>query len=201
MFISERIGNLLIGCSVISWAVLGMFNAEGSCLLSPVRLSISVLNLCVGVLFIFRSKVKRHGGLGLVLICLPALAVAGWALKSAPEPGDWPVHAQIVFVVGAAIAVTSFLFLWRNFAILPAVRDIVVKGPYAVVRHPAYAGELLMIGACCLSAPGIDTALPFVAALPMVMLRVTAEERVLASELEYERYSKKVRWRILPYVW
>ena len=178
-----------------------MFNAEGSCLLSPVRLSISVLNLCVGVLFIFRSKVKRHGGLGLVLICLPALAVAGWALKSAPEPGDWPVHAQIVFVVGAAIAVTSFLFLWRNFAILPAVRDIVVKGPYAVVRHPAYAGELLMIGACCLSAPGIDTALPFVAALPMVMLRVTAEERVLASELEYERYSKKVRWRILPYVW
>ncbi len=201
MFINERIGNLLIGGSVISWAVLGVLNAEGSFMLSPVRLSISALNLCVGVLFIFRSKVRRHGGLRLALICLPALAVAGWALKSAPEPGDWPVHAQVVFVVGAAIAITSFLFLSRNFAILPAVRDIVVRGPYAVVRHPAYAGELLMIGACCLCAPGFDTALPLAAALPMVMIRVTAEERVLASELEYKRYSKKVRWRVLPFIW
>ncbi len=191
----------MIGGSVISWAVLGLFDAEGSCLLSPVRLSISAINLCVGVLFIFRSKVRRHGGLRLALICLPALVVAGWALKSAPDPGDWPVHAQVVFVVGVAIAIASFLFLARNFAILPAVRDIVVRGPYAVVRHPAYAGELLMIGACCLSAPGLDTALPLVAALPMVMIRVTAEERVLASELEYERYTRKVRWRILPYVW
>ena len=155
----------------------------------------------MGVLFVFRSKVRRHGGLRLLLMCLPSLAVAGWALKSAPEPVDWPAHAQIVFVVGAAIAIMSFLFLARSFAILPAVRDIVVRGPYVVVRHPAYAGELLMIGACCLSAPGLDTALPLAAALPMVMLRVTAEERVLSSEAEYERYSKRVKWRVLPFIW
>ena len=37
--------------------------------------------------------------------------------------------------------------------------------------------------------------------LAMVMLRVTAEERVLSSEAEYERYSRRVKWRVLPFIW
>jgi protein-S-isoprenylcysteine O-methyltransferase Ste14 len=37
--------------------------------------------------------------------------------------------------------------------------------------------------------------------LPLVALRITAEERVLTANAAYRDYSQEVRWRLVPRVW
>lgn len=89
----------------------------------------------------------------------------------------------------------------ESFSVLPARRDIVCRGPYRLVRHPAYAGELVMIVVCALSNPSLPTALVLVAVLPFVALRIRAEECLLSGSETYRRYRADVRARLIPCLW
>jgi protein-S-isoprenylcysteine O-methyltransferase Ste14 len=132
---------------------------------------------------------------------LPALVLAGVALKCAAPLGTWPLILEVAFLAGAALTIWSFLAMGESFAVLPARRDIVSRGPYQLVRHPAYAGELIMIFACALSAPSLATALVLVAVVPFVALRIHAEERLLSSSEAYRHYQEGVRARLIPCLW
>jgi len=198
----ERAFNWALGLSVLSWAVLGLVNAEPLDRLTPVRLTISALNLAVGALFVARAPAIRHGSVADIAVAVPGVAVAGAALKLAPAPHEWPLWAEVPFVAGAALALVSFVFLGRSFAILPAVRGVVVRGPYRLVRHPAYLGELLMVVGCYVARPAeLLGLLPLAFAVPLVVLRIRAEERALETAPDYGVYSGKVRWRLVPGVW
>jgi protein-S-isoprenylcysteine O-methyltransferase Ste14 len=81
-------------------------------------------------------------------------------------------------------------------------QKVVDTGLYGLVRHPMYAVTLLLF----LSMPLI-LASPFSFAvmllyLPIIVKRIKNEEKVLAEGLEgYRDYMKKVRWRLLPFIW
>ena len=158
--INERIVNYLLGLSVISWAVLGLLHDPPDSRFTTVRITISGLNLVVGIFILLRMPVKENGSVRLIAAALPSLVIAGFAFKLSPTPIVWPVHAQGLFVAGGLLAAGSFVFLGKSFAILPALRDIVVNGPYRIVRHPAYLGELLMVLACALAKPELINIMP-----------------------------------------
>lgn len=81
-------------------------------------------------------------------------------------------------------------------------QKVVSSGPYAVVRHPMYAGAfLLMLFAPLALASWVG--LPFVLPLILVIiLRLLDEEKFLAANLKgYQEYRQKVRYRLVPFVW
>ena len=195
---SERCFNVLLGLSILSWAFLGIGTAADTRPLF-VQLVISALHLCVGVLILLRAPIAQNGSLYSCMAGLPALLVSGWALRSAPPA--WAPLAQLVFLLGGSLAITSFLYLGRNFAILPAIRGTVTHGPFRVIRHPAYLGELGMILSCWLAAPRVPNMVPLLAAIPLVALRILTEEQVLSNSPAYVEYSRNVRWRLIPLVW
>jgi len=168
---------------------------------TSVRITISTLNLIVGIFILLRMPVKQFGSLRLILAALPSLLVAGFAFKLSPRPDHWPLHAQILFAAGGIVASCSFLFLGKSFSILPALRDIVVKGPYRFIRHPAYLGELAMVLACGLAEPKLLTLAPFLIGVPLIVVRILAEEKLLSSDDGYCEYRRKVRFRLIPLVW
>ena len=81
-------------------------------------------------------------------------------------------------------------------------QKVVDTGLYAIVRHPMYSATILLF----LSMPLVlGSLLSFILFLPYPLLiaaRLKSEEAFLEKELAgYAEYKKKVRWRLLPFVW
>jgi protein-S-isoprenylcysteine O-methyltransferase Ste14 len=92
-------------------------------------------------------------------------------------------------------------FAARTVRVEPG-QEVISSGPYRIVRHPMYAG----ICAICLFAPlalGSYFALPaFVLLIPLIVLRLLNEEKVLRQELPgYAEYCLQTRFRLVPFLW
>ncbi len=81
-------------------------------------------------------------------------------------------------------------------------QKVIDTGLYAIVRHPMYSATVVLF----LSMPLVLGSLPsFVIMLvyiPLIVKRIKNEEKVLRDGLEgYENYCRKVKYRLLPFVW
>jgi protein-S-isoprenylcysteine O-methyltransferase Ste14 len=75
-------------------------------------------------------------------------------------------------------------------------------GPYALVRHPMYSVGVLFFTAIALGLGSWWTLLLIVIAIPVLVLRILDEEKVLEKELVgYKEYEQKVRYRLIPFLW
>jgi protein-S-isoprenylcysteine O-methyltransferase Ste14 len=79
---------------------------------------------------------------------------------------------------------------------------VITTGPYAIVRHPMYFGALFYIAGTSLvlgSWWGLVT-VPILALL--LGIRIGIEERALRIGLNgSDDYARRVRWRLLPFIW
>lgn len=118
-----------------------------------------------------------------------------------------------VEVAGGVLLAASWFLFFRSFVdntfLSPLVRvqterqhHVVSTGVYGWVRHPMYLGAILMFvggplltGA--LSALGVGVALSL-----LLAVRAVREEKLLMQELSgYDDYRRRVRYRLLPFVW
>ena len=83
-----------------------------------------------------------------------------------------------------------------------AGQKVISTGPYAIVRHPMYAAALLMLLGIPLALGSWWGVLAWAALLPALAWRLTDEERVLLRDLDgYADYRRKVRSRLIPFMW
>jgi protein-S-isoprenylcysteine O-methyltransferase Ste14 len=144
----------------------------------------SLASLAFLAVFVVASLDRRRGWSHVA----PAIVVAGDVLVA--------LGLAIVFAVFRANSYAA-----ATVAVEGAQR-VVATGPYAVVRHPMYAGALVMM----LGVPpatGSWWALVPVPALALVIVgRLVAEERLLVLRLAgYAEYRQAVRHRLVPFVW
>jgi protein-S-isoprenylcysteine O-methyltransferase Ste14 len=79
---------------------------------------------------------------------------------------------------------------------------VISSGPYALVRHPMYAGALVMLVGIPIALGSWSGVLALVAIMPALIWRLIDEERFLAGNLPgYVAYRQKVRYRLIPGVW
>jgi len=73
------------------------------------------------------------------------------------------------------------------------------SGPYRIVRHPGYAGNILPLAGIVLALGSIWTLIPAMVALIITVIRTTLEDRTLQDELPgYRDYARRVRYRLIP---
>jgi protein-S-isoprenylcysteine O-methyltransferase Ste14 len=81
-------------------------------------------------------------------------------------------------------------------------QKVISTGPYAMVRHPMYASGLLYLVGTPLALGSYWGLVPVAAMMPCLMWRLIDEERFLATNLPgYTEYQKRVRYRLVPFVW
>ena len=123
---------------------------------------------------------------------------------------NFPVWLKIIG--GITLLLSSFLF-YRSYVdntfLSPLVRiqterkqRVVSTGIYGFVRHPMYlAGILLFIGTPLLLSSMCGILIAVLISL-LLIARITGEERMLVKELdEYTGYRKKVKYRLIPFIW
>jgi protein-S-isoprenylcysteine O-methyltransferase Ste14 len=137
----------------------------------------------------------------IALLLVPALDHRfGWSTV--------PVYAV---VTGDALVVVGFyvIFLvYRENTFTSATIEIaegqkvISTGPYAIVRHPMYAGALLYLVGTPLALGSYWGFAALAAMLPFLIWRLFDEEKFLTENLQgYFDYKKKVHHRLLPGIW
>ena len=75
-------------------------------------------------------------------------------------------------------------------------------GLYGVVRHPMYMSTLLLFLAMPLVLGSVISFVIMLFYIPIIAKRIRNEEEVLEKGLDgYIDYKKKVRYKVIPYVW
>jgi protein-S-isoprenylcysteine O-methyltransferase Ste14 len=133
-----------------------------------------------------------------------ALDAKRWSLSHMPP---W------LNFVGAVLSASFFLSCWlvfrENSFAAPVVKiqrergqRVITTGPYAIVRHPMYAGGILyFVGLPLLLGSWIGLALAPILIVALT-LRIGLEERTLTQALpDYADYTRRVRYRLIPGVW
>ena len=73
------------------------------------------------------------------------------------------------------------------------------SGPYRIVRHPGYAGNILPLAGIVLALGSLWTLIPAAVALVIAVIRTALEDRTLQEELPgYQEYTRRVRYRLFP---
>lgn len=81
-------------------------------------------------------------------------------------------------------------------------QTLVTTGLYGIVRHPMYAGTLVMMLGTPLALGSFWALVAVVAAVPLLAARILGEESMLRRQLAgYPEYTNRVRYRLMPYVW
>lgn len=123
----------------------------------------------------------------------------------------WSVVPVRVVLVGEGLVALGFAFIFRVYrentftsATIEVAADqtVVATGPYALVRHPMYASACLYLVGTPLALGSYWGLLAFVFTLPFLIWRLLDEERLLARELPgYPEYQRRVRDRLIPWIW
>jgi protein-S-isoprenylcysteine O-methyltransferase Ste14 len=81
-------------------------------------------------------------------------------------------------------------------------QTVISTGPYAVVRHPMYAGVLPLLIGTPLALGSCYGLFALILFMPALLWRLLDEERFLHKNLPgYTEYTRKVRYRLVPFVW
>lgn len=148
------------------------------------------------------SRTARMTGAALAGIALHAIALVVPADFAVPtRPALVLVGTRLIGVYGLA-GLAAYFTLGRNLAVVPALKELVARGVYRVVRHPIYACFNHVFLCLCLVWPSPRNLLLTACVVGGSYLRAGAEERVLAGSDGYAAYASEVPARLFhPLLW
>lgn len=174
---------------------IGAYMATGKI----VFLLICFSELLQAVFFVFRSKPKR------VTTHLFDWMVAFGALVTVLffRPGGLVLFSggEALIFIGVLMQIFALLSLNRSFALVPSLRTVKSGGAYSIVRHPMYASYLVLFtGYILMNATLLNIVLYFLE-MAFLFLRMEQEEKILSEDGGYQSYKKRVRFRLIPFVY
>lgn len=81
-------------------------------------------------------------------------------------------------------------------------QKVVDTGLYGIVRHPMYAASILLFLAIPVVLGSVFSLMIFLVYPLLIVARISNEETVLEQGLEgYSAYKKRVKYRLIPFIW
>lgn len=204
----DRIVPVLIFLAIYapSFGALAEMYREGAPWIELANKTLTVLFLLLLlILFVVRFEPtgKRSSLLGKLIAIAGTFGVGLFALNADAEvrPALMGIGA-VIQLFGLVWAVTSLAYLGRSFGIFPEARGLVRKGPYRIVRHPLYFGELVVFLGAFLAEISPTAIVLWLMIAGLQVWRTVHEERVLkrAFPEQYTSYAAQTK-RMVPFVW
>jgi protein-S-isoprenylcysteine O-methyltransferase Ste14 len=147
--------------------------------------------------------------MGMFALWMGQYVVAGLDAKRFAT-SQMPLWINVLGALGVAMGLYAFHAVLRaNTFAAPVVKiqaerkhHVISTGPYALVRHPMYAGSIPMVIGTPLLLGSWYALLCGAGILAILAVRAVLEEETLRAELQgYEAYAQRVRYRLIPGVW
>ncbi len=146
-----------------------------------------------------------------VVACSGIVFMVGFSLGGLDFRFSWSVvpmgitlAACVVFLLGYAMyseVLRENAYLSRTIEVQEN-QKVIDTGLYGVVRHPMYLATILMVLATPLVLGSWWSFLLFLLYPILMVVRIQNEEKLLAEQLEgYLQYQKKVKYKLIPYIW
>jgi len=176
--------------------------------------------LAVGFIMLFKApsflakrldaKEKQATQKG-VLAFSGLMFVAGFVVAGLDHRFGWSNVPVAVVIVASVLFLASYglygqvmrenAYLSRTVKVEQG-QKVVDTGLYGIVRHPMYMATLLLFLMMPLILGSWYALIPFAFYPPIIIVRLLSEEKLLNRELPgYEDYKKKVKYRLIPFVW
>ena len=119
-------------------------------------------------------------------------------------PTSFAAVASIVFLVSYGLyaeVLRENTYLSRTIEVQEN-QKVIDTGLYGVVRHPMYSATLLLFLSMPLVLGSVYAFIIFCAYPFIIAKRIKSEEQFLEKELAgYSEYKKKVKYRMVPFIW
>jgi len=208
-------GFLLV--SLLLFGTAGTFSYRGAwvflaLLFLPMLALGTVLLIKSPALLEKRLNGREKEGAQQTVVALSALVfLAGFSVAGLDYRFGWShVPTWLVAIASVILLVSYALYaeVMRENAYLSRTvevqegQKVIDTGLYRIVRHPMYAVTVWLFLSIPLILGSWWALLCFLPYLPVIVARILNEEKVLTAELHgYEAYKKKVRFRLVPFVW
>jgi len=168
----------------------------------PVGFGAMELELAFALLFVIRRQPLTVSRSRVAWLAAGGAVCGMLFARPAYEPvlGLEPLWATVQ-IVGAIAALLGLLALGRSFGIVAANRGLKMNGPYRFVRHPVYAAYLVTMVGYLLENPSLRNIVLVSIVTGLQIVRISEEERCLREDDEYRAYTKRVRYRLVPFVY
>jgi protein-S-isoprenylcysteine O-methyltransferase Ste14 len=148
-----------------------------------------------------QSVVIKLSGLMFIL----GFVVAGLGVRF-----NWFILPKTVSIIGAVAFILAYVIyaevLRENTYLSRTIKvqqnqKVIDTGLYSVVRHPMYSATLLLFLSMPIVLGSVYSFLIFLLYPFIIIKRIKSEEEFLLKELSgYSEYTKKVKWRLIPFI-
>ena len=146
-----------------------------------------------------------------VLVFSGLMFISGFIIAGLNYRYKWIVLPNNVVIISAVLFVLSYIlyaevlrentYLSRTIEVQEN-QKVVDTGLYGIVRHPMYAATIVLFLTIPLILGSIISFIIFLAYPIIIAKRIKNEEEVLEKDLEgYAEYKKKVKYKLIPFIW
>ena len=137
--------------------------------------------------------------------------LAGFVTAGLDYRFKWLVLPKWVIIIASAIFLLSYIMyaevLRENTYLSRTVevqenQKVIDTGLYGIIRHPMYTATIFLFLSIPLVLGSLFSFLIFLVYPTIIIMRISNEEKFLESQLDgYAEYKKKVKYRLVPFVW
>ncbi len=146
-----------------------------------------------------------------VIIYSGLMFLSGFIIAGLNYRFSWINISNITVIISSILFVISYILyaevLRENTYLSRTIKvqenqSVVDTGLYSIVRHPMYSITLVLFLTIPLILGSIISFIIFLAYPFIIIKRINNEEKVLERDLKgYKKYKKKVKYRLIPFIW
>ncbi|MBE7080339.1 MAG: isoprenylcysteine carboxylmethyltransferase family protein [Clostridiales bacterium] len=154
---------------------------------------------------------EKQKAQGIVIKLSGLMFIAGFVLAGLDFRFQWLPLPKLVPYISAIVFLLSYIMwaevLRENTYLSRTIKveegqTVVDTGLYGIVRHPMYTATVFLFLAMPLVLGSLIAFFVFLLYPILIVVRIFYEEKLLETELKgYPEYKKKVKYRLIPFIW
>ena len=154
---------------------------------------------------------EKESEQGILLMVCGVMFICGFVVSGLNYRFEWIILPEMIVFIATSIFLFGYVLysevLRENMYLSRIIeieenQKVIDTGLYSIIRHPMYLSTILLFLSIPLVLGSLFSFLIFLIYPVIIARRIRNEEQVLEEGLKgYSEYKKKVKYRVIPFIW